>query len=156
MSAPLHSVAGLSARRKLIIALLIALMFGFVAMALWALPNHEAAPAKPPHAVVADAYMEAFAAGDTPTACGYATGDARSALNGHRWCEAPQGWNQPVTTLGHCVIPDNLYYPGADAYSYRTQQPINGFTVQWVVVRGDPGKVVALGSSPDAMGGFCG
>lgn len=69
---------------------------------------------------VAAAFAAAYAIGDTPTACSYASGDALENLNKNGWCQQKQQWNVQYTQTGTCTLPT-----GETSFNYDTSSEIN-------------------------------
>lgn len=69
----------------------------------------------------AAAFAAAYSSGDTPTACGYASGAAIEKLNRDGWCQQQQQWNVRHWQTGTCTLPT-----GEISFIYGTSSEIDG------------------------------
>jgi hypothetical protein len=86
---------------------------------------------------VADAFSAAYAAGDTPLACTYASGDALKDLTVRDMCKHSPGWSSGYWSGEHCAITSGDF-AGSNGYSYDTTNPVGSSQVRgfWLIVSG--------------------
>ena len=100
----------------------------------------------------AAAFAAAYSAGDTPTACSYASGRALEQLNKDGWCQQKQQWNVQYSQTGTCTLPT-----GETSFSYDTNSEIDRHRGFEVLVTGTDGvyKVTTLAASSSSSPSYC-
>lgn len=101
---------------------------------------------------VAAAFAAAYATGDTPTACSYASGRALEQLNKDGWCQQKQQWNVQYSQSGTCTLPT-----GETSFSYDTSSEIDRHRGFEVLVTGTDGvyKVRTVVAKDATSPSFC-
>jgi len=86
---------------------------------------------------VAAAFSAAYAAGDTPLACTYASGEALKDLTVRDMCTHPPGWSSGYWAGEHCPLTTGDF-AGTNGYSYDTASPVGPYQRRgfWLIVTG--------------------